>query len=436
MPPAATSGDVVVHQVAVGDELLCGRTSDTNSREVQRSLLSHGLSFQRVTVVPDDAAAIAEALSATPAGALVIVTGGLGSTPDDVTREAVAAWAGVPLVRDHTVAARLEEFCRTRSVRLGQHLARQALHPEGLSPLLNPVGTAPALVGPLAGRLFVLLPGVPAELRALLPLVRDWLAGAGHPGGRRPTLLLRTAQAAESTLVELCRPLLAPHAQLRWSWWQSRWGVDLGVSASGTPSATEALATVTEELRRLLGLAVYAHRPRELNEVVVGLLSERGQTVGVAESCTGGQVGARLTDVAGASACFQGGFIVYADEIKRGLLGVAPDLLATHGAVSRPVAEAMARGCRQRLAVDLAVAVTGIAGPSGGSEQKPVGTTWIAIAGPEATFAHCYRFSGTRARNRGLATAAALDLLRRQLTAPQQARRPLTTDTWACGAED
>ncbi len=417
-------------QIAVGDELLIGRTADTNSGMVQRALAARGVEVRRVTVVRDDQAAIVAALAEVPAGGLVFLSGGLGSTPDDLTREAVAAWAGVPLVEDAAIAADLRRRARERAVMFGEQLARQALVPAGMRALPNPAGSAPGLVGRLAGREVVVLPGVPGELRALLPGVTAWLAAAGLLPGERPSVLLRTAQVAELDVVELCRPVLAAHPDLRWSWWLARWGVDVGVVLPPGRDDVEVLEAVGRRLRERLGLAVFTDRPRELNEVVQERMLAAGGSLGVAESCTGGLLGARLTDLPGASAFFRGGAVAYANEIKRELLGVPGKLLAEHGAVSRPVAEAMAAGCRARLNCDWALAVTGIAGPDGGTAEKPVGTVWIAVAGPAATHARRYHFPGNRARVRMLAVSAALDSLRRLLELPETSSPWLLTDTW------
>lgn len=416
--------------IAVGDELLAGRTTDTNSGLVARALLERGIRVERIWIVPDRAEAIAEALAATASGDLVILTGGLGSTPDDLTREAVASWAGVPL-REHPEARRLlERLAVERGLRWPGLLERQTMVPQGLAPVPNPAGSAPGLVGSLRGRALVLLPGVPSEARALLPGALARLAAAGLLPEPQPGLLLRTTGIAETALATLCGPVLAAHPGLQWSWNLARWGVDLNVLLPPEAADPEPLLAAGAELRERLGRAIWADRPVELPEVVLGLAAAAGVTLAAAESCTGGLVGARLTEPAGASAVFRGGIVAYADEIKQSALEVPAALLREHGAVSGPVAEAMAAGCRRRLGADLAVAVTGIAGPSGGSEAKPVGTTWLALAGPGWTLARGLRFPGQRARNRQLAAAAALDLLRRRLEAPA-APVALPTDSWA-----
>jgi nicotinamide-nucleotide amidase len=401
---------MILRLIAVGDELLGGRTSDTNSTAVQRAL---GLPAAGIQVVGDQAAAIGAALAATEPGAVVVIYGGLGSTADDLTRDAIAAWAGVPLDTDDVLAGELAERARQRGFTMCAASFKQAEVPRGLVPVRNPVGSAPALVGPLAGRWLVVLPGVPVELHGLLPLVRAELESAGLLSPPPPSRLWRVAQMAEMPVARLCEPVRARHLDLGWSWWLVEWGIDVQITA---PQGDDAdLAAPAAALDDILGERVYARRLVTLPRVVLDLLGERGETLAVAESCTGGLLGAAITGEPGSSAAFLGGVLTYADAAKRELAGVPATLLAAHGAVSREVAEAMAAGARARLGADHALAVTGIAGPDGGTATKPVGTTWVALASGDRVEAGCYRFPADRARNRALAVNAALDALRRKL---------------------
>jgi nicotinamide-nucleotide amidase len=226
--------------------------------------------------------------------------------------------------------------------------------------------------------------------------------------------LWRVAQLAEMPVARLCEPVRERHPDLAWSWWLVDWGVDVQISGDGPDP--HALDDAAGELDAILGERVYAREMVSLPRVVLDLLLARGRTLAVAESCTGGLLSASITGEAGSSAAFLGGLLTYANAAKRDLAGVSDDLLERHGAVSREVAEALARGARSRLGADHALAVTGIAGPGGGSTAKPVGTTWIAVAGPDGVATGCYRFTADRARNRALAVNAALDALRRSLT--------------------
>ena len=414
--------------IAVGDELLEGRTADTNSGRIQRALGGHALRCGLIQVVPDVAGAIAQALDRTASGDLVFLTGGLGSTPDDLTRDALAGWAGVPLDQDPGVRAALEERWRRLGVKARPGVERQCQVPRGLTALANPVGSAPGLVGRLLGRTFALLPGVPPELEGLLPQVVAYLEREGALPPPRATVVRRTAQIAELNLVRRCEAVRAAHPELGWSWWLSDWGVDIRIAAAaGDRQQLEAAgAGLDDELAHL----VYARDGRDLPTVVQQRATAAQVTVAVAESCTGGLIGGALTAVAGSSAYFRGGVLAYDDAIKTTHLGVPADVLAREGAVSEATVRAMAVGCRDRFAVDLAVAVSGISGPGGGSADKPVGTTWIGLATPQGVFAGGYRFPGDRPRNRLLTVAAAIDALRRVLEEGGGTSPWARGDTW------
>lgn len=418
--------------IAVGDELLEGRTADTNSRRIQRALGRHVVQAAGVAVVPDRAGEIAAALDRTLPGDLVVLCGGLGSTPDDLTRDAVAGWAGVEMPEDPAVRSELEERLQRRGIPIKAGVYLQCRVPVGLHPLGNPVGSAPGLVGTLSERTVVLLPGVPAELAGLLPLVVAWLEERGLLPAARPIRLWRTAQAPELAVVRRCDPARQDHPDLEWAFWLTRWGVDMRVMAGlrDDPATLDAAAAKVDEA---LGPLVFARGMIALPEVVQRGMLDRGRTLSVAESCTGGLLGGALTDASGSSGFFRGGVISYANEVKRDRLGVAQVDLDRHGAVSEPVVRAMAAGCRRLLETDYSLAVSGISGPDGGSEGKPVGTTWIAIATPEAEFARCYRFGADRERNRALTVAVAIDTLRRTLAGGDAVSPFLPGDYWKTG---
>ncbi len=419
-----------VRIIAVGDELLEGRTADTNSRRILRALGAHGVQVAGIRVVPDRLPAIAAALDGTDNGDLVFLSGGLGSTPDDLTRDAVAAWAGVDLPEDPAVRARLEERWRARGIRHSPGVARQCQVPAGLLALENPVGSAPGLVGALRGRILVLLPGVPAELEGLLPPVVAQLAADGTLPAGRPARLWRTAQVAELAIVERCAPVRAAHPDLAWSWWLTEWGVDVRVAA-GDDGGAARLQAAAEALDRQLAAVTFSRTMESLPAAVQRLLIARGATLAVAESCTAGLIGGCLTDEAGSSAFFRGGIIAYADQVKRDQLGVPAAVLAGCGAVSEEAVRAMATGARTRLGSDYALAVSGISGPDGGTLDKPVGTTWIALATPGPVHARRYRFSADRRRNRMLTVAAAVDALRRTLEGDDRTPPWRDDDTWS-----
>lgn len=407
------AGEITVRIVAVGDELLEGRTSDTNSTRIQRALGAHAVTVRDIMVVHDRRDDIAAALERTAPGDLVFVCGGLGPTVDDLTREAVAAWAGLELVWNDDVATALAARYAARGIARSLENDKQPLVPAGCRPVANPVGTAPGIVGELRGRHVAVMPGVPAELQAMLPGVLAALGETASLPAARPVALWRVSQMAELAVAHLTEPVRSRHPDLHWSWWLVDWGVDVRLGASADQA--EALAAAAGELDELLGDLVYAREMVSLPRVVQEAMIARGATLAVAESCTGGMIGAAITDEEGSSAYFRGGVSSYANDVKVAELGVDPETLAREGAVSQPVAEQMARGARERLGSDYAVSVTGVAGPGGAGDKKPVGTTWLAIATPDGVVSGRYRFSGDRARNRRLATMAALDMLRRAL---------------------
>jgi len=426
----ATEESMQVKIIVVGDELLEGRTIDTNSQRIQQALGGHGVQVSLIQVVPDHQEDIVRALNRTGAGDLVFLSGGLGSTPDDLTRDAVAAWAQVELVADPVVKHQLQERLRKRGIKTSAGAFRQSQVPPGLTPLANPVGSAPGLVGRLLDRTLVLLPGVPQELQGLLVPVVEWLDDHGVLPESRSTLLWRTAQAAELSLVSRCSHIQAKYPHLGWSWWLTDWGVDVRLATRAGTTGDLDLAAAEREVEQTFGRLVYSRGRETLPQVVQRLMLDRNLTLAVAESCTAGLIAGSLTEQPGSSGFFRGGILAYADRIKTEQLGVPTAILKEKGAVSRETVQAMATGCRQRIGTDIAVSVSGISGPDGGSPDKPVGTTWIAIATGRAVFARQYRFPADRTRNRLLTVAAAVDSVRRVLEFGDDQPPWRSSDSW------
>ncbi len=420
---------VPVKIIAIGDELLEGRTVDSNSQRIQRALGGHGVQVSLIQVVPDTEQDVGAALDRTEPGDVVFISGGLGSTPDDITRELIARWGGVSLDEDPAVRRMLEERWQRRGRKVGVGVQKQCQVPGGMKALENPVGSAPGLVGTVKGRHLAMLPGVPPELAGLLPSVVRWFEEAGVLPVARPNLVWRTAQIAELTLVKRCAGVRDKYPDLRWSWWLTDWGVDIRLSDEPGGDA-ESLAAAGAELDAALGPLVYTRDGAALPEIVQARMLEAGTTLSVAESCTAGLLGGAMTAAAGSSGFFRGGLLAYADEVKHELLGVPEDILQQFGAVSEETVRFMAAGCRQKVGTDYALAVSGISGPGGGSEDKPVGTTWIAVATPKRVYAGRYRFPADRYRNRLLTVAAATDTLRRVLTFGDQNAPWYADDTW------
>jgi nicotinamide-nucleotide amidase len=408
--------------LAIGNELLLGATIDTNSAWIAERLAEEGIAVARKTTVGDDVAVIRGALDAAlRRTGVVICTGGLGPTPDDLTRIAVSELYGRRIVVDEGWVEVLRERYRRRGIDMPAINRVQGELPDGALLLPNERGTAPGIALDDEGHgLTVLLPGVPSEMRGLmeshvLPMLRERL----RPGGRIVSRVLRTAGISEALLAERIAPIAAKvRAPVALAYLPHTTGVDVRVTwPEATPEAEARAAALLSELGASLGSLVYARDAVDLAAVVGRLLQARGLTLALAESCTGGLLGKRLTDAGGASSFLLAGFITYANEAKRDVLGVTTETLAMHGAVSERCAREMAQGARRAGAADIGVSITGVAGPGGGSAEKPVGTVWIGVAFDDLTEAREFRFAGDRGEIRERSAQAALDLLRHRLEA-------------------
>jgi len=413
--------------LTVGTELLLGHTVDTNAAELGVALAAAGVEIDRHITVADrtDAIRSAVAESLERAGA-VLTTGGLGPTRDDVTKTAVAELLGRPLVLDDALLHGLEErFRRLGRWPMPEVNRSQALVPEGATVLPNPRGTAPGLwVEDERGRLVVMLPGVPREMRGLLveevlPRLVAWQQRAGGAPAVVLSRTVRTTGTPESALAERLTGVEEEIAPLTLAYLPSVDGVDLRITAWSLPreDAERRLADAAQVVRTRVGDHGYGEDGADLAAVVLDAVRRRRGRLAVAESCTGGLLGERLTAVPGASEVFVGGVVAYANGVKTDLLGVAPEIVERHGAVSEEAARAMAAGAQRVFNAYCALAVTGIAGPSGGTPEKPVGTVWLAAAAGEHARVLKRMFPGDRDEIRRRGAQAALDLLRRLLGA-------------------
>jgi nicotinamide-nucleotide amidase len=424
MRPDHAAGEAEI--LCVGTELLLGNILNGNARWLSEQLASLGVSHHRQTVVGDNRARLIDAVrEAAERCSLLITTGGLGPTPDDLTTEAIAAAFDTPLQEHPGAWADIETKLAQRGRTPSASLRRQALIPHGATLLPNPSGTAPGVIwSPRPGFTLMTFPGVPSEMQAMwLQTAVPWLRRTGLSQGVFASRMLRFWGVAESALAErvddllaLTNPTVAPYA--------GAGEVKLRLTARAeTQAAAEALlAPVEAELRRRSGPLCYGSDDDSLASVVLETLRHRDETVAVAESCTGGGLGAALAAVPGASDVFLGGVIAYANSVKQQLLGVPAELLEQHGAVSDPVACAMAEGARRITGSSWALAISGIAGPGGGSDSKPVGLVHIAVSGPEGTHSEAIRFGSSRGRAwiQTLSAGEALDRLRRSLAAAAQ----------------
>jgi nicotinamide-nucleotide amidase len=411
---------VHIELVTIGNELLLGFTVDTNSTEIAHALSALGVEVVRRTAVPDRSeeifAAVTDALRRTGA---VLTTGGLGPTRDDVSKKVIADLYGLPLEFDDAVWSDIvTRFARARRTPAASNRG-QAEVPRGATVLRNLWGTAPGLWLEGPPGLTIMLPGVPTEMRKLLEFEVVPRLAARASGAVVRSLLVRTTAIPESTLAERMGEIEREIAPLTIAYLPGIEGVDLRVTAWGMSSAEadQRLRSAADLVRERAGEHVYGEGNTDLAAVVLERARRAGLSLGTAESCTGGLVGGRITDVPGSSDVFAGGVVCYVNRLKTELLGVSPELIAEHGAVSEAVARAMAEGAQARIGVDMAVAVTGIAGPSGGTPEKPVGTVWFAVASPAGTESRRIIFLGSRREIRERAAQTALFLLNRRLLA-------------------
>ena len=406
--------------VSVGTELLLGHTVNTDAAFLARELAAMGIDLYTVTTVGDNAERLGAALKEAMLRCdVVLVTGGLGPTLDDLTKKTLAGILGVPLVTDEACLKDLKEYFGSRYMSANQ--TSQAMMPLGAHPLRNRVGTAPGVAAEsLDGTLFLLFPGPPRELEPMfreeaVPLLEKKL-NAVLVSHMVRTFGMGEGQLAER-LGELCRgknPTAATYLSSG-----NEVFVRVTAKAENGEQAEKLLQPVLGSVQERLGDIVYGIDAASLEEVVVSMLLEQGKVLATAESCTGGLLAKRITDVPGASAVFRTGVVTYANEAKTQLLGVPEDMLAAHGAVSPQVAASMAEGVRTRYHADFGIGITGIAGPGGGSREKPVGLVWMALAAEEGTFVYAMRSQGRypgRSAVRHRAASQALDMLRRFLS--------------------
>ena len=415
-----------IEVVTIGDELLLGFTIDTNAAYLARELAAIGVSVVRRATVGDEADAIAgavrEALDRTGA---VVTTGGLGPTADDLTKASIAALFGRGMHVDEAHLAWMRERWRARFGReMPEANVNQAMVPDGCRLLRNHHGSAPGIwLEDDRGRWVAMLPGVPREMRGMcgdtiVPLLSERVARAGTPTVVA-SRTLRTTGIPESLLADRIAGVAASLEGVSTAYLPGADGVDLRLTVRGlsAPAAAAALADAEARLRAVLGDDVYGCDDADLAALVLDGLRARGMTLAVGESCTGGLLGARVTAIPGSSDVFLGGVIAYANPVKTALLGVTTGSLEAEGAVSEPVARQMARGARLATGATVGVGVTGVAGPGGGTVDKPVGTIWLAVDFAGAVDAVRLALWGNRDEIRHRATQSVLAIIRRKLAA-------------------
>ena len=404
--------------LSIGTELVRGLRLDTHARDLAQALAGLGIDVVRHETLDDDASAIADGFRRAAATAgVIIATGGLGPTQDDCTRHGLAEACGGPLIEHPEAIAHLEAWAKAHGRTISPSNRVQTLLPETAGVIPNPVGTAVGIAVRLAGAHVFCLPGVAAEMR---PMLHDYVLPRlrqAAPGCVTRVRTLRTFGLPESVVGERLADLMAPGRATRLGTACHAGIIDIHVHASGSPDEVDRLMEAdAEAVRQRLGPAVFAEGEGTMEAAVAALLDEKGATVALAESCTGGLIAAKLVAVPGMSDHLLEGVVAYSNAAKVRTLGVPEEMIREHGAVSEPVVRAMAEGVRERAGADVALAVTGIAGPGGGTTAKPVGTVWVALTDAAGTRAVCEHFHGDRMLVRKRAASYALNMLRLELS--------------------
>ena len=408
--------------VAVGSELLTPFRVDTNSLAITERLNAIGFDVRLKALVGDDVDELAKVLgSAVGAVDLIVTTGGLGPTEDDVTRDAVARVLDVPLEMDEAIAASILARFEARGLQMPEINRRQALVPRGATVLENRRGSAPGLWMEQSGTAILVLPGPPREMTPMLEAVIEERLASRSRGSGLFRRIVRITGRTESDVDSKVQPIysrwLTQPVPIATTILAVSGQIELHLTAAA-PSRDDADGPLSEaigELQTVLGSAIYSIDGRPLEAVVGELLRLAGLTIAAAESCTGGLLMSRLTDVPGSSAYVDRGVVCYSDRAKEDLLGVPAELVAEHGAVSEPVARAMAEGVRTLAGSDVGIGITGIAGPGGGTPEKPVGTVAIAVSLAENRWVRTFNFFGGRDMVKFQSTQAAMNMLRLML---------------------
>ena len=408
-----------VEVITIGDELLIGQVVDTNSAWIGSKLNENGIHLSKITSIGDSKEQIVKALDEAFASAdAILMTGGLGPTKDDITKKTLAEYFHCGFKTDQQTLERVKALLQKRGITAVEINLMQAEVPDACEVIQNYNGTAPCMVFRKDKRLLVSMPGVPFEMKGLMEdtvlnlLVRE----SGTQAIFHKTIM--TTGVPESVLAKRIEEWeMGLPQNMKLAYLPSLYGVRLRISATGSTKSdlSNAVEEQVDKLKPILKDDIFSYQDETLEEVVGRMLKSKKLTVATAESCTGGTIASTIVSIPGASLYFKGGVVAYDNEVKIDLLKVDANALLTDGAVSKTVVEQMAEGVKRLLKTDFAIATSGIAGPDGGTDAKPVGTTWIAVATPNGTFSAAYNFGDNRERTMIRATAAALNLLRIQI---------------------
>ncbi len=416
MPAPQLHVQLHVQLLLTGNEIMSGDTVDSNSALIAQRLGEAGIGVYRKVTVGDDAALLTAELAAMSASAdVVIVNGGLGPTIDDLTAQILASVAGVSLQENPQAVAHLRQWCERRNLQLNAANLKQALLPEGANIVDNPIGSAVGFAMTLGACRVICTPGVPGELAAMLDAIVMELAARLPHRAERNMLRLQTFGLGESTAQQIISDAVPdwPHnVELGFRAGAPQMEIKLGITSAAASGAQQRCRA---QLERLFGDHIIGEGDITLAQKVLQLLRERGATLTTAESCTGGLIASMLTRVSGSSVGFHAGFVTYSNAIKQSVLGVSAQTLARHGAVSEEVVREMALGALKRSGADYAIAVSGIAGPDGGTPDKPVGTVWLAWGSREHLLTRGLCWPVERTLFQTMIAAGGLDMMRRTL---------------------
>lgn len=407
-----------VELITIGDELLSGNTIDTNAAFIGKKLMEAGIDLVYHTSVGDNAELILSALGiAMNRVDAILVTGGLGPTHDDITKKTLCKFFKRQLVFHEEVLRDLTQRYTQLGMTMPAVNQNQALLPQGAKFIENKIGSALGLVFEESGKLLVAMPGVPAEMMPMLtdhviPMLKQKESGISII-----QKTIRTTGIMESAIFEKVRDLIDENQQIKIAFLPSYKGVDirLTMKSASSQKAQQTIDELIDKLKSRIGRYIFGFDNDELPAVVGNLLKERGMTLAVAESCTGGLVGKIMTDIPGSSDYFLGGIIAYANSVKVNVLNVPADIIENYGAVSKETASAMAKGVRALTDASIGLAITGIAGPGGGNQEKPVGLTFFGLCDEKGTLIEEHRYGTDRERNRLRAAYTAINFVRRRL---------------------
>jgi len=401
--------------IIIGDEILYGQTIDTNSAFIAEKLGESGVEISYKTAVGDEVKKIVEAVHLAQRRVdLIIATGGLGPTSDDLTVKAIAKAFKKNLIFHPEILKKIEARFKARGIEMPKINQNQALIPQGAKALENPLGSAPGILIEEDKKIFIALPGVPKEMKAMLE--QEVIPRLKTKVGKTKIVhrKIRTTGIIESKLYEKIKDLLKDLIEIKVAFLPGYQGVDLRLTANLKTSSKskDALTQLEEKIKERIGEFIYGYDEQTLEEMVGKMLQENGKTLSVAESCTGGLVAAKITNISGSSDYFERGVVSYSNQAKMEILGVPRDLLEKYGAVSPEMALAMAQGVRRISKTDLGLSVTGIAGPTGGTKEKPVGLIYIGLADAQKSWVEKFLFGQDRMINRERAAQAALNMVR------------------------